>query len=85
MDLAKSTLKPANEARLAKELAPEAVPPRSVAETSQITTTRHTDLLAIVTTVGGPRATKRGHVLDVTVMDASESAPGVYAKVMVSV
>ena len=67
------------------QLADVAVPPRTVAETSKITSTRHTDLLAIVTGVNDIRHTKRGDVLDVTVMDASEDAPGIYAKVMIAV
>ena len=67
-----------------QKLAKVAVPPRTVAETSQITSTRHQDLLAIVTEVHEVRSTKRGPVLDVTVMDGSEDSPGCYAKVVIS-
>ena len=86
MDLSKSVLKNLEEnSPLDKQLAKAAVPPRSVAETSKITSTRQTDLLAIVTAVAPPRSTKRGDVVDVTLMDASEDVPGMYAKVSVSV
>ena len=87
VDLKRSILAPGSEQDLEedKKLAKAAVPPRTVAETSKITSTRHQDLLAIVTQVEPLRQTKRGNVLDITVMDASLDSPGVYAKVRVSV
>ena len=51
VDLKKSTLNVNVNADIEKELAQLPVPPRTVAETSQITTTRHQDLLALVTKV----------------------------------
>jgi len=85
VDLKNSNLRLSENAALDKDLAKKAVPPRTVAETSQITSTRNQDLLAIVTGVEPIRHTKRGDVLDVTLMDGSEDSPGVYAKVRVSV
>ena len=61
------------------------MPPRTVAETSQTTTTRHQDLLALVTKVDPLRLTKRGEVLDVMVMDGSEDAEGSHAQVKIAV
>ena len=61
------------------------MPPRAVAETTLITTTRHQDLLALVTKVAPLRQTKRGEVLDVTVMDDSKDAKGLYAQVEIAV
>ena len=61
-----------------------AVPPRTVAETCQITTTRHQDLLGLVTNVESPRQTKRGEVVDVTVMDGSANGTD-YAQVKIAV
>ena len=60
------------------------VPPRTVAETCQITSTRHQDLLGLVTNVEPPRQTKRGEVADVTVMDGSENGSD-YAQVKIAV
>ena len=85
VDLKKSTVKPNKDADLAKQLVQSPVPPRTCAETSQITTTRHQDLLALVTKVEAPRQTKRGEVVDVTVMDGSENAPGSFAQVKIAV
>jgi hypothetical protein len=85
VDLKKSSMRISEDAQLDAQLARVAVPPRTVAEASKITSTRHQDLLAVVTEVKPIRSTKLGEVLDVTVMDASEDAPGVYAKVMISV
>jgi hypothetical protein len=85
VDLKKSNLRLSEDADLDHRLAKTAIPPRTVAETSKITSTRHQDLMAIVTQIEPIRNTKRGDVLDVTVMDASEDSPGVYAKVLVSV
>ena len=85
VDLKNSNLRLSEDAALDKDLAKKAVPPRTVAEASQITSTRNQDLLAIVTGVEPIRQTKRGGVLDVTLMDGSEDSPGVYAKVRVSV
>ena len=61
------------------------MPPRTVADASQITTTRHQDLLALVTKADPRRQTKRGEVLDITVIDGSEDAPGSYAQVRIAV
>ena len=86
VDLKKSTLRgPLTNAELEKQLAQTAVPPRTVAETSQITSTRNQDLLALVTKANPLRTTKRGEVLDVTVMDGSEDVPGSYAQVIIAV
>ena len=49
VDLKMSTVSPNKNADLEKDLVQSPVPPRTVAETSQITTTRHQDLLALVT------------------------------------
>ena len=85
VDLKKSSLCASEDTKLEDQLAKAVVPPRTVAETSQITSTRHQDLLAIVTAMEPTRTTKRGFALDVTVMDASEASKGVYAQVMVTV
>ena len=85
VDLKKSTLLQTTDAALDNELAKAAVPPRTVAETSKITSTRNQDLLAIVTAMDPIRTTKRGNALDITVMDASEDSAGNYAKVVVTV
>ena len=85
VDLKKSTLLQTTDAALDNELAKAAVPPRTVAETSKITSNRNQDLLAIVTAMEPIRTTKRGNALDITVMDASEDSAGNYAKVVVTV
>ena len=85
VDLKKSNLLLSTDAALDNELAKAAVPPRTVAETSKITSTRNQDLLAIVTAMEPIRTTKRGNALDITVMDASEDSAGNYAKVVVTV
>ena len=85
VDLKKSTVSPNKNADLEKDLVQSPVPPRTVAETSQITTTRHQDLLALVSKVESLRQTKRGEVLDVTVMDGSAVANGSYAQVQIAV
>ena len=85
VDLKKSTLNRNEDADLEKQLVESPVPPRTVAETSQITTTRHQDLLALVTKVAPVRQTKRGEVLNVTVMDDSTDAHGSYAQVEIAV
>ena len=85
VDLKKSIVNLTQNADVDKVLAQSPVPPRSVAETSQITTTRHQDLLALVTNIDTVRPTKRGEVLDVTVMDGSANAQGSYAQVKIAV
>jgi hypothetical protein len=85
VDLKKSNLRLSEDPDLDNHLAKTVVPPRTVAETSKITSNRQQDLLAIVTGVEPIRQTKRGDVLDVTVMDASEDSTGIYAKVRISV
>ena len=85
VDLSKSTVRVSTDSHLDGLIAKAAVPPRTVAETANITSTRNTDLFAIVTAVADRRTTKRGEVLDVTLMDASEESAGIYAKVLVSV
>ena len=79
VDIKTSTVNLNKNADLEKQLVQSPVPPRTVAESSQITTTRHEDLLAVVTKVDPLRLTKRGEVLDVTVMDGSEDTEGPYA------
>ena len=69
VDLSKSLPKPLEDKEVEKQLAEAAVPPRSVAETSEISSTRRTDLLASVTAVGKAGPTKSGDVVDVTLMD----------------
>ena len=85
VDLKKSAVTVNSNAGIEQELAQSPVPPRTVAETSQITTTRHQDLLALVTKVPERRQTKRGEVLDATVMDGSEDTQGSYAQVKIAV
>ena len=86
VDLNKSkVLNKTDDQDLDRQLAKVSVPPRTVAETTKITISRHQDLLAIVTKVCAVRHTKTGDALDVTVMDASEDTPGVFAKVEISV
>ena len=85
VDIKKSTVKLNENADLENQLVQSPVPPRTVAETSKITTTRHQDLLALVTKVDPLRQTKRGEVLEVTVMDGSEDAKGSYAQVQIAV
>ena len=84
VDLKKSTINPSENSALEKELAQSPVPPRTVAETSQITSTRHQDLLALVTAVDPVRQTKRGEVMDVTVMDGSTDTQGSYAQIKIA-
>jgi len=85
VDLVKSNLQCSDDPEMEKLLAKVSVPPRTVAETTQITSNRNQDLLAIVTNISPVRQTKSGDVIDVTIMDASEDSPGVFAKVLVSV
>ena len=82
VDLIKSNLQRFEDSKAL--LAKYVVPPRSVAETRTITSTRAQDVMAIVTEVSTPRPTKRGDVVDVTIMDGSQDE-GQYAKVSVSV
>ena len=84
VDLSQSCVKPLDDKTVEKQLAEAAVPPCSVAETSKISSTRRTDLLASLTKVGTARTTKSGDVVDVTLMDGSEDDPGTYAQVSVS-
>ena len=83
VDLIKSHWQPFQDSKAL--LAKYVVPPRSVAETSTITSTRAQDVMAIVTEVTPPRPTRRGDVVDVTIMDGSQDEKGQYAKVCVSV
>ena len=85
VDLKKSTVTVNSNADIEQELAQSPVPPRTVAETSQITTTRHQDLLAMVTKGAERRQTKRGEVCDVTVMDGSTDANGSFAQIQIAV
>ena len=85
VDLNKSTLAPAEDADLEKQVAKVSVPLRTVAETANITSTRNQDLMGIVTDVSDVRQTKSGDVMDATIMDASQDSAGVYIKVLVSV
>ena len=85
VDLKRSTISPNKNTDLEKDLVQSPVPPRTVAETSQVTTTRYQDLLALVTKVDPLRQTKRGEVLDVTVMDGSADKHGSYAQVKIAV
>jgi hypothetical protein len=85
VDLAKSNLQPSDDPEMENLLAEVSVPPRTVAETTHITSNRNQDLLAILTHVSPVRQTKSGDVVDVTIMDASEDTPGIFAKVLVSV
>ena len=85
VDLKKTTVCTCKNADLEKQLVQYLVPPRTVTETSQITTTRHQDLLALVTKVDPLRQTKRAEVLDVTVMDGSAVAKGDFAQVKIAV
>ena len=69
VDLKKSTVNPNKNADLEKQLVQSPVPPRTVAETSQITTTRHQDLIALLTKLDPLRQTetrrglgRHGHV-----------------------
>ena len=84
VDLDKSKLEHCADPDLENQLAKVLVPPRTVAETAKLTSTRHQDLLAVVTHIGPVRTTKSGNVIDVTIMDASEDSPGVFAKVLIS-
>ena len=84
VDIKKSTVKLNENPDLEKQLCQLPVPPRTVAETRQITTTRHEYLLALVNKVDPLRQTKRGEVLDVTVMDGSEDVEGIYAQVKIA-
>ena len=61
------------------------VPPRSVAEISRITTNRATDLIAVVKGYQKERTNKNGQeILDVTLIDDSETVPGKLATIVVS-
>ena len=85
VDLKKSTVNVNEDADIEKELAQSPVPPRTVSETSKITSTRHQDLLAVVTKDPESRQTKRGEVWDVTVMDGSTDANGSFAQIQIAV
>ena len=85
VDLKKTTVNLNKNPDLEKQLVQSPVPPRTVAETKQITSTRNQDLLALVAKVAPLRQTKRGEVLDVTVMDDSKNARGDYAQVEIAV
>ena len=85
VDLKKSTVTANSNSNIVQELAQSPVPPRTVAETSQITTTRHQDLLALVTKLSERRQTKRGEVCDITVMDGSTDAKGKLAQIQIAV
>ena len=85
VDLEKFAANLNKRADLEKQLVQSAVPPRAVAETNQLTATRHRDLLALVTKVEPLRQTKPGDVLGVTVVDGSEDAQGSYAQFKIAV
>ena len=62
------------------------MPPRTVAETSCIKSTRATDILAIVKTVGVPRINRNDKTItDVTLIDDSTASNGKLATVVISV
>ena len=83
--LKKSTTRLLSDPDLAKQLATDAVPPRTVTEASNITSSRHQDLLAIITEIDPCRNTKRGKAMDCVVMDASADSAGDYGKIRVTV
>ena len=85
VDLKKSTVTVNANSDIEGELAQSPVPPRTVSETSKITSTRHQDLLAVVTKDPESRQTKRGEVWDVTVMDGSTDANGAFAQIEIAV
>ena len=80
-----TTMTKITDEKVQNSLAKKPVPPRTVAETSQITATSHQDLLALVTAIDSTRSTKRGDVLEVTVMDGSQYAPGSYAQLKIAI
>ena len=90
VDLNKSTMMPRNtdgaiDKQLRSQLPMYPVPPRSVAEISRITTNRATDLIAVVKSYQKERTNKNGQdILDVTLIDDSETEPGKLATVVVS-
>ena len=62
------------------------MPPRTVAETSCIKSTRATDILAVVKTVGVPRTNRNNKTItDVTLIDDSTASNGKLATVVISV
>ena len=84
VDLEKSTLERSetDAARTAKIV----VPPRTVAETSCIKTSRATDLMAMIKEITPMRTTTSGKkVADVTLIDESKASDGKLATVMVGV
>jgi len=92
IDLVKSQLAPVgedhvefNELSTSMPMCP--VPPHLVADVARITTTKSTDLLALVKSVSSPdRKTKSGdHIADVELIDNSERTPGKLAIVKVGV
>ena len=88
VDLSKSQLEPHDpkvQAELCRLVAQYPVPPRTVAETVQITTTRATDLIAVAKTISITRETKGGAVADVVLIDESKMGNDAMATVTVSV
>ena len=86
VDLAKSTLKML-EASSAPDMPEHPVPPRSVADVTRITTSRGTDLIALVKDVASDkrRTTKTGEpVCDITLVDSSVASAGNLATIKVS-
>ena len=62
------------------------MPPRTVAETSCIRSTRATDILATVKTVGVPRVNRNDKTItDVTLIDDPTDSNGKLATVVISV
>ena len=90
IDLNKSTMMPRNtdgtiDKQLLSQLPMYPVPPRSVAEISRLTTNGATDLIAVVKGYQKERTNKNGQeILDVTLIDDSETVPGKLATIVVS-
>ena len=71
---------------LCGKMSPGPMPPRTVAETSCIKSTRATDILAVVETVGVPRINRNDRtIIDVTLIDDSTASNGKLATVVISV
>ena len=86
VDVSKSKMERIEDEEYCRGMPEDPVPPGSVADIARITSKRSTDLLAIVKEVGEERTTKSGLVVaDVTLIDNSESSPGVLATIKVGV
>jgi len=84
VDVCKSTLAQVEDAALLSLLPATAVPPRTVADTAAISSTRSTDIIAVVKNISDTRLTKtKKSVATVELIDGSKSKQGKVATVSI--